>query len=243
MWPAITSAVMLVVLVFSTAAAYLYDVYGIRTRACLGSQEHTSQFTADDGTHLLGVLIGRGPSGVVLAHQSDQTLCGWLPFARHLAAKGFRVFPVDLPFRPFQNAGWDRDLEAAVDYLRRAGAASVVLIGASMGGAAAMVAATEISPPVDGVVNLSGERRVSGLDADSAVRRSAVPLLIIASDSDRYLNAHEARALYSESVASEKQLQVVPGSAHGTSILDGPEGASVRDRIIGFVLSHSRPAG
>ena len=96
---------------------------------------------------------------------------------------------------------------------------------------------------MDGVVNLSGERSVSGLDADTAVQRSLVPLLIIASDSDRYLNAHDARALYLESAASQKQLQVLPGSAHGTAILDGPEGATVRDRIIGFILSHSRLPG
>src|SRR5262249_17557950 len=227
----------------SAGPGSLYALAGLRRGACLGSQDHTSKCDEDDGTGPRGFFIGRGPAGVVLAHQSDQTLCDWLPFARQLGAKGFRAFPVDLPFRPLQNAGWDRDLEAAVDYLRRAGAGSVVLIGASMGGAAAMVAATEISPPVDGVVNLSGERPVSGLDADTAVWRSAVPLLIIASDSDRYLNAHDARALYAESAASEKQLRLLPGSAHGTAILDGPEGASTRDRIIGFLLSHSHLAG
>lgn len=234
---------MVVLLGCSALAAYLYDFSGIRTRACLGSQEHTSQFEAVDGTRLGGVLIGRGPAGVVLAHQSDQTLCDWLSFARQLAAKGFHAFPVDLPFRPLQNAGWDRDLEAAAEYLRRAGAVSLVLVGASMGGAASMVAATEISPQVDGVVNLSGERRVSGLGADRAVRRSVIPLLIIASDSDRYLNAHDPRTLYAESAASDKQLQVLPGSAHGTAILDGPEAASVRDRIMGLVLAHSRLPG
>ncbi len=71
------------------------------------------------------------------------------------------------------------------------------------------------------------------------MRRSVVPLLIIASDSDPYLNAHDAHALYSESAASEKQLQVLRGSAHGTAILDGPE---ERDYCTGSSASYSRIA-
>ena len=40
-------------------------------------------------------VLGRGPVGVVLSNQSDQNLCGWLPFARTLAARGFRVLVYD----------------------------------------------------------------------------------------------------------------------------------------------------
>lgn len=242
-WLAVIAAVTVVVLVPATGAAYLFDVAGLRTAVCLGPGENVAQFEVDDGTPVQGVLLGRGPAGVVLAHQSDQTLCDWLPFARHLAAEGFRAFPIALPFRPLQKAGWDRYVEAAVEYFRRTGAVSVVLIGASMGGAAVMVAAAETRPSVEGVVNLSGERSVSGLDADGAVRRSAVPLFIIASDSDRYLNARDASALYSESAATDKQLQLLPGSAHGTAILEGPQGPLVRDQIVGFVRLHSHRPG
>ncbi len=106
-----------------------------------------------------------------------------------------------------------------------------------------MVAASETRPPVDGVVNLSGERNVSGLDADRAVRRSAVPLFVIASDSDRYLNARDASALYSESATTDKQLRILRGSTHGTAILDGAEGPEVRQQIVGFVRSHSHSPG
>lgn len=242
-WPAVVAALTVLVLAWSAGAAYLFDFAGIRTAACLGSEQNVAHFAVDDGTRLQGVLLGGGPAGVVLAHQSAQTLCDWLPFARQLAAEGFRAFPIGLPFRPLRNAGWDRDIEAAVDYLRRAGAVSVVLIGASMGGAAAMVAASETRPPVDGVVNLSGERSVSGLDADRAVRGSAVPLCVIASDSDRYLNAHDASAIYSESATTDKQLRIVRGSTHGTAILDGAEGPEVRQQIVSFVRSHSHLPG
>ena len=242
-WLAVVAALTVLVLAWSAGTAYLFDFAGIRTAACLGSGQNVAHFAVDDGTRLQGVLLGGGPAGVVLAHQSDQTLCDWLPFARQLAAEGFRAFPISLPFRPLQNAGWDRDVVAAVDYLRRAGAFSVVLVGASMGGAAAMVAASETQPPVDGVVNLSGERNVSGLDADRAVRRSAVPLFVIASDSDRYLNARDASALLSESATADKQLRILRGSTHGTAILDGAEGPEVRQQIVSFVRSHSKWPG
>src|SRR5262249_21781593 len=92
-WLAIIAGGSVRVLASSAGAAYVYSSSGIRTAMCLGSREHTSQFDANDGTRLRGVLIGRGPAGVVLAHQSQQTLCDWLPFARQLAAKGFRAFP------------------------------------------------------------------------------------------------------------------------------------------------------
>ena len=118
-WLAVIAAATVVVLVPAAGAAYLFDFAGFRTAVCLGPGENIAQFVVDDGTRVQGVLLGRGPAGVVLAHQSDQTLCDWLPFARHLAAEGFRAFPIDLPFRPLQKAGWDRSVEAAVKYLQK----------------------------------------------------------------------------------------------------------------------------
>src|SRR5262249_18955613 len=120
------------------------------------------------------------------------------------------------------------------------GARSVVLLGASLGGAASMVAAANVVPPVDGVVSFSGERRVAGLNADQALIRSTVPILIVASERDGYLNSHDARALYAESAAADKQLVLLSGSAHGTAILGGPDGSRVRALVIGFLRSHSR---
>ena len=211
------------------------------TATCIGANDTVAYFQADGGTRLQGVVAGRGPAGVVLAPQSWQTLCGWLPFARQLGDLGFQAMAVDLPLLPLQNAAWDHFLAAAVTYLRGRGATSVVLLGASLGGAASMVASANIVPAVDGVVSFSGERRVAGLDADRAVTRSSVPLLIIASESDYYLNSHDARALYTESAAADKQLLILPGSAHGTAILDGPDGSRVRALVVEFLRSHRHP--
>lgn len=92
-WLAVVAALTVLVLAWSAGAAYLFDFAGIRTAACLGSEQNVAHFAVDDGTRLQRVLIGGGPAGVVLAHQSDQTLCDWLPFARQLAAEGFGPFP------------------------------------------------------------------------------------------------------------------------------------------------------
>jgi alpha-beta hydrolase superfamily lysophospholipase len=41
-------------------------------------------------------LVGRGPVGVVLAHQYPSDLCGFWPFATYLAKRGLRAFAIDL---------------------------------------------------------------------------------------------------------------------------------------------------
>src|SRR2546428_10529610 len=56
-------------------------------------------FRAADGTVLDGAAVGTGRSGVVLAHEYPADLCGWWPFATHLARHGFRVLAFD--FRCF----------------------------------------------------------------------------------------------------------------------------------------------
>jgi hypothetical protein len=40
-------------------------------------------------------VLGTGRLGVVLSNQSDQNLCGWLPFAKTLATRGFRALVYD----------------------------------------------------------------------------------------------------------------------------------------------------
>jgi pimeloyl-ACP methyl ester carboxylesterase len=122
------------------------------------------RFTAADGTSLNGVLVGRGRAGVVLAHQYPRDLCGFWPFADYLAKRGLRAFAIDL--RCFGRSACPEgdakgrvvdDLDAAVAELRRRGVTRVGLVGASMGGAAVLIAGTRVKPPVAAVVSLSGE--------------------------------------------------------------------------------------
>src|SRR5688572_21902970 len=52
-------------------------------------------FQAADGTKLIGHVFGTGPKAVVLGHQSQGTLCEWLPYARRLARLGYTAFALD----------------------------------------------------------------------------------------------------------------------------------------------------
>ena len=122
------------------------------------------RFQAADGTSLNGVMVGRGTAGVVLAHQYPNDLCGAWPFADYLAKRGLRAFAIDL--RCFGRSACPEgdargrvvdDPAAAVAELRRRGVTRVGLVGASMGGAAVLIAGTRVQPPVAAVVSLSGE--------------------------------------------------------------------------------------
>ena len=81
------------------------------------------------------------------------------------------------------------------------------------------------------------------MDADRAAARSPAPLLIIASDSDRYLNARDARALYAESAAADKHIRLPSGAAHGVEILESADGAEVWDQIVAFLRAHTHRPG
>src|SRR6266540_1294825 len=94
------------------------------------------------GGHQAAVL-GSGGNGVVLSNQSDQNLCGWLPFGKVLAERGFRVLLYDYGAAT-DPAG---DVALAAAKLRSLGAGTVQLVGASEGAKASLIAATTLQPP------------------------------------------------------------------------------------------------
>jgi pimeloyl-ACP methyl ester carboxylesterase len=49
------------------------------------------RFRAADGIRLIGVLLGKGPHGLVLSHGYHQSVCDWIGHARRLARAGYRV--------------------------------------------------------------------------------------------------------------------------------------------------------
>jgi pimeloyl-ACP methyl ester carboxylesterase len=103
------------------------------------------------GAVLAGVVMGRGRSGIAFAHGRGGDLCEWLPYARRFARQGYRVLAFDFAgfgdSRPGSGADarLDTDVVAAAGQLRRLGAEKIVLVGSSMGGTAALAAATRIA--------------------------------------------------------------------------------------------------
>jgi pimeloyl-ACP methyl ester carboxylesterase len=212
-----------------------------------GDHAHVLRFKASDGTKLVGAVWGKGTRGVVLAHGRPADLCMWVPYARRLAASGFRVLAFDFrgaglsdaPHYP-RSIRLDLDVAAAVAALRRDGAASVVPIGTSYGGPAAFVAAARLYPrSVGGVIGLSSIDSSTILNAADAVSRSDVPVQLVATTGDGDIDVY-ARAIYAASTSPDKQLLIVPGYEHSTAIFFGPEGRRVEGEMLRFLRAHTR---
>ena len=194
------------------------------------------RFTSQDGVKLKGYLFGRGDKGVVLAHMYPTDQKSWRPFAEELADKGYRALTFD--FRGYgESAGQkeisliDRDLLAAVLFLKGRGLKKVYLIGASMGGMAAIkVAARE---PVAGVVTLGSPLSFQGLDAGADVAKVKAPKLFIASERDPY-NGQSAKTFY-QRASGIKETLVFPSEAHGTFLFDTPHAAALKSALLKFI--------
>jgi pimeloyl-ACP methyl ester carboxylesterase len=188
-------------------------------------EDATTKIVHFGGADLEGVVIGDGATGVVLAHQLHSNLCSWLPFAKRLAAAGMRVLAFDFP----STSDLDRYVLAAVAELRRQGAHSIALAGASMGGTAVLVAASHASS-ISRVASLSGPRIFEDLDAGRAAPRVRVPTLFVAGREDSPY-VEDARVMY-RAATTDKRLLVVPGSDHGTDLLDDKQ---VGDQLLAFL--------
>jgi dienelactone hydrolase len=201
-------------------------------------------FEAADGTRLIGHRFGRGTTAVVLAHQSRGSLCQWTSYARRLASRGYVAFAFDFRNNGLsQQVGYRRsqrlagDVVAAAKYIRSRGAKKVFLVGASMGGTAVLAGGANTRPPVAGVVSLSGPASFGGVDAAAAVPRLRVPVLYVAAKDDAGGGfANDAQALYSATPASDKAIEILPGSDHGVSLVSSPGPA--RDLVEQFLRSH-----
>ncbi len=133
---------------------------------------------------------------------------------------------------------YDQDLLAAAAFLRGQGVTKVVLMGATLGGLAAVVAASEARPPVAGVVVISGPTQLSGLDEVAAARRLTVALLCLASERDEFVE--DMRTVTAAATkAPTHQLVVVPGTAsHGIALIDPsmePKAGAARAAIEAFL--------
>jgi pimeloyl-ACP methyl ester carboxylesterase len=202
-------------------------------------------FRAADGTRLIGHRFGGGKTAVVLAHQYGGDVCEWAPYARRLASLGYTAIAFD--FRGFgisqRRTGealsrYDRDVVAAARLARATGAARVILVGASIGANAVVVAGAEAKPPVDGVVSLSAPATFR-LDAVSAAQHLTVPVLYVAGTIDEGgIYRQDARTLYTATATKDKAITLVPTAEHGVQLVGHP--GSARTQVERFLRAHSR---
>ena len=126
--------------------------------------------------HIHGHARGRSKRVVVLTHQFRGTPCDLSGLAAALAAHGWRAVSWTTDTSPTP-----RTLRLLVEHERDRGARTVVLAGASAGGATSVVAAADIRPRVDAVVALSpsGYAMEPG-DVVAAAGRWSGPMLVVA---------------------------------------------------------------
>src|SRR5438445_4764959 len=195
-------------------------------------------FPAKDGTPLDGVIVGKGPRGIVLLHEYPSEYCGWWPYAVSMAKQGYHVMLFD--FRCYGDSTCPRalrgryldDTEAAVANLRSAGAKQVALIGASLGGVVALMAGPVFRSPVDVGGSVSGEPAliyVGGtppLDATVAVPHLVIPTLYLVSKGDTTVSVEETQQLYRATKTGAKEIRIFEsGFAHGWNMFFGPDPA------------------
>jgi dienelactone hydrolase len=201
-------------------------------------------FRAADGIVLAGAVYGSGRRGVVLAPESSGSHCGWLPFARRLAAAGYHVLAYDergLGQSPTlgRNAPvrYDLDVVGAVRELHRLGTTHVVAVGASLGGAAVLAAGPELTRIASGLIDVSGEPELAG--ADAALPRLRLPLLVVGSRGDPLADAKTSREVLAAARSRDKRLLLYPGPLHGWDIVDvAPTAVRARAAVLAWLRRH-----
>jgi pimeloyl-ACP methyl ester carboxylesterase len=194
---------------------------------------------AADRVRLAAIEAGAGKRGVVLIPQLDAIAkCGWWPFAAYLAASGYRVLLFDHRCTggsacPSGPPGVDlmSDIRGAVARLHRDGAAKVALVGASQGGAEALIAATEPGRDVTGVVALSAANLTVPLASSpyphtalAAAAHVRLPALLAVADMDPIVSSQDTRSLYARVASLSKYLTVLKGAGHGWDLVSPSPG-------------------
>lgn len=211
--------------------------------AIVAPAQQAVSFTADDGGQVCASLYspnGRGRNAVVLAHGGRFNKESWRDQALALTSAGFRVLAID--FRgfgcsngpgqqDFDNAPFEKDVLAAVRYLKAHGAKKVSVVGGSFGGAAAGDASIKsAADEIDRVVFLGA---APNLPADGLKSRA---LFIVAREDSNGSGPRlpEIQAQY-ERAPRPKQLIVLEGSAHAQFLFQTDQGARVMQEILRFL--------
>jgi len=187
------------------------------------------------GERLKAAIVGTGPRGVVLANQTDNSACEWLPFPAYLAAHGMRVLAFD-----YGNGDPSAEVQAAARFLRDRGVRNLILIGASIGGAVVIDAGLHLHPEPAAVVSLSAVPDATLYSFPADARRLRSPIFQIGATEDQLTQSGQVtRSLFRESPSPAKRLLMIPGTQHGVDFVDAGAGNRVRSAILAFIRAQS----
>lgn len=202
------------------------------------AKEGEVTFMTEDNIELNGNIFGSGNKWVILSHMFPTDQTSWFEFAEILKKNGYIVLTYD--FRGYGKSGGskdisklDIDLAAALAYIKQYDPELIYLIGASMGGTASLVVASE--ERIDGVISLSSPDEFEGISAISVIGDIVAAKLFIASQGDEDAT-RSATEMYEKSM-EPKQLEILEGNSHGTFIFEEePENAEKLIEIVLFFL-------
>jgi pimeloyl-ACP methyl ester carboxylesterase len=238
----------------SVAAAFVlvlpacHQAEQIREQALAHSR--AVSFESIDGLRLDGRIFGPegATAGIVLAHMKPSDQSSWFDFADQLGELGYRALTFDFRgYCPGGDAGCsegERDISAiwqdvasAARFLRTEGVRRVGLVGASMGGTASLVYASQSGADIEAVVTLSAPDAIEGLTAGPEVLQTVeAAKLFLAGNVDGNAAA-TAQTFYDETL-QPKRVEILTTADHGTDILDGNQAEIARNLIVGWLGQH-----
>jgi pimeloyl-ACP methyl ester carboxylesterase len=205
----------------------------------IAAQERVS-FSTEDGGLVYADVYGKGDRGVVLAHAGGLTKESWKKQGRALAQAGFRSVAIDFHGEGESRGGTQTlppdegrhfDVLAAVRYLRKTGAKSVAVVGASMGGDYAAEAAEAEPEAIDRLVLLAAGAYTP------LVRMRGRKLFIMSRDDiigDNKPRLPKIREQY-EKAAGPKEFVILDGTAHAQRIFATDQGERLMREILRFI--------
>jgi pimeloyl-ACP methyl ester carboxylesterase len=207
-------------------------------------------FESAGGVRLEGRLAGDGPVAVVLSHMYPADQRSWWRFAQRLVDEGYMVLTYDFRgYCPGGQAGcsegskdigriW-QDVIAAIDFVRSEGASSVVLIGASMGATASLIAAAQEGVSVAAIVSLSAPVSFEDLTATPEVlARVTAAKFFVAGVGDPEA-ADAAQTLYAQSPQPKRGPEILPTDDHGTDMLEGSQSGILQTKMLDFLRQYA----
>lgn len=197
-------------------------------------------FPTEDGGLVYADVYGQGDRAVVLAHGGQFNKESWKKQAQALVAAKFRVLALD--FRGYgkskgpgdsdpTDAPLYQDVLAAVRYLRRTGAKTVSVVGASMGGWAAGDASIASQPgEIDRLVFL-------GSAPTGPASKLKSPSLFIVARDDASGDGPRLPGIREqfEKAPEPKELIILDGSAHAQFLFQTDQADRVMNEILRFL--------
>lgn len=194
------------------------------------------EFPTSDGLLLRGHRSGDTKRWAILVHGEGQDLDAWRGLLGPLRRAGFSVLAFDLRGHGASDDPWDpgrapADVLAALTFAESQGAGRLLLVGAGVGAAAALVAAG--ARHVSAVVVLSPRCKLP----EATLRQSKAPKLVIVGSLDREA-AREAEVVYRRSIGW-RLLESPPVEEQGTDLLTSAWGEHVREHLLAFLGRYS----